>query len=220
MLLLSIVVDSGASPQRRHLSKSPLIGHLHGCPSSDYSVDPRSFASLNEPPLEPRGVPAVQIFPLMSSVYRGRNDADRVEEMVSGPPSDFAFLPVFLPEERSSSPAVHPVITPGYYRCVASPSASRVSSGLGREPFETHFPSSFPPFARRCVSSGTGRSGSCRVCLFPPLPWVKVVTANRWGDEECISASRARSSHSPRTILLPAARNKTEVLSLCGCVQF
>lgn len=62
--------------------------------------------------MEPRGVPAVQIIPLMSSVYRGRNDADRVEEVVSGPPADFAFLPVFLPVERSSSPAVTTVITP------------------------------------------------------------------------------------------------------------
>jgi len=146
---LSIVVDSAHYHQRRHLSKPLCIEHLHRCPSSDRSVDPRSVAVLYELPLEPRGVPAVQIFPLMSSVYRGRNDADRVEEVVSGPPADSAFLPVFLPVDRSSSPAVHPVITPGYHRCVASPSASRVSSGLGREPFEVHFPSSFPPFARQ-----------------------------------------------------------------------
>lgn len=138
-----------ASSPAQTPEQSPLIEHLHRCPSSDHSVDPRSFAALYELPMEPRGVPAVQIVPLMSSVYRGRNDADRVEEVVSGPPADSAFLPVFLPVDRSSSPAVHPVITPGYHRCVASPSASRVSSGLGREPFEVHFPSSFPPFARQ-----------------------------------------------------------------------
>jgi hypothetical protein len=143
----------------------------------------------------------VQIVPLMSSVNRGKNDADRVEEVVSGPPSDSAFLPVFLPVDRSSSPAVHPVITPGYHRCVASPSASRVSSGLGREPFEAALSQLFSAVCKTASRSGSGRSGSCWVCLFPPLPWVKVVTANQWGDEECISASRARSSHSPRTFV-------------------
>jgi len=128
------------TPLYRASSSMPILRSLGGS-----AVSCSSF----ELPLEPRGVPAVQIVPLMSSVYRGRNDADRVEEVVSGPPADSAFLPVFLPVDRSSSPAVHPVITPGYHRCVASPSASRVSSGLGREPFEVHFPSSFPPFARQ-----------------------------------------------------------------------
>jgi hypothetical protein len=79
----SIVVE-GVVTWRRHQS-NPLCGHLFRCLSSDRSVDPRSFPSLTSGLMEPRGLPAVQVLPLMSSVYRGRNDADRVEEVVSGP---------------------------------------------------------------------------------------------------------------------------------------
>lgn len=171
--------------------------------------------------MEPRGLPAVQVFPMMSSVYRGRNDADRVEEVVSGPRLTLRFYLYFY-----RSIARHrPLFTRSSHRDLTdaspSPSASRVSSGLGREPFGAHFPFSF----RRLQDSGRVKvlvvPVPSWVCFFPPLPWVKVLTANQWGDEEGISTSRARAR---RTRLAPGllltARNKTEVLSLCGCVQF
>jgi hypothetical protein len=45
------------------------------------------------------------------------------------------------------------------------------------------------------------------VCFFPPLPWVKALTANQWGDEEGISASRARAR---RTRLAPVSCSQPE----------
>jgi hypothetical protein len=137
-----------ASSQRRHLntpldrasSWMPILRSLGG--SAVISL-PYGRA------MEPRGVSAVQILPLMSSVYRGRNDADRVEEVVSGPPADSAFLPVFLPVDRSSYPlftrSSHRGITDASYR-LRRPAFPRDSVA---NPLKLHFPSSFPPFARQ-----------------------------------------------------------------------
>jgi hypothetical protein len=112
--------------------------------------------------MEPRGLPAVQVLPLMSSVYRGRNDADRVEEVVSGPRLTLRFYPYFY-----GSIARHrPLFTRSSHRDLTdaspSPSASRVSSGLGREPFGAHFPFSF----RRLQDNGGVK------VLVVPVPFV------------------------------------------------
>jgi hypothetical protein len=81
--------------QRVHTAQTPehprCYGHLSRCPSTDRSVNPRTFPSLFERAMEPRGEPAVQIVPLMSSVDRGKNDSDRVEDRVSGPPLTLRF---------------------------------------------------------------------------------------------------------------------------------
>jgi hypothetical protein len=63
------------------------------------------------------------------------------------------------------------------------------------------------------MKKGSFTSVPCWVCFFPPLPWVKELTANRWGDEECISASRARYRRTRFAPLPFTTENKTEVLS-------
>lgn len=85
--------------------------------------------------------------------------------------------------------------------------------GTQSRTLEAHFPLSFLPLARRPMKKVLFASVPFWVCFFPPLPWVKGSTANRLGDEESISASRARSRRTRFAPLLFTTENKTEVLS-------
>lgn len=98
-------------------------------------------------------------------------------------------------------------------RCVAFAFGIPRFPGTQSRTLEALFPCSFQPFARWLVVPVLIASVPSWVCFFPPLPWVKGSTANRLGDEECISTSRARSRRTRFSSLLRTTENKTEVLS-------
>lgn len=111
--------------------------------------------------MEPRGLPAVQVLPLMSSVYRGRNDADRVEEVVSGPRLTLRFYRIST--DRSlviarCSPGHHTGISQMRRLRLRHPAFPRDSVA---NPLELTFPS-LSAVCKTAVGEGSGRSGSFR----------------------------------------------------------
>ena len=114
---LSIVVDGGVSPgadTRTTLSRAsfsmPILRSLGGSAVISHSYE-RAYGAA-------RVARGAGLSPDVLCLQREERRGPRRGSGV-GSSFDSACLPVFLLIDRSSSPAVHPVITPGSHRCVA-----------------------------------------------------------------------------------------------------
>jgi len=136
--------------------------------------------------------------------------------MVSGPPSALLLFLRFRRQNRLPLPAVGAVITPLHNRCVAFAFGIPPFLGTQSRTLEASLHRLFSLVCKTRVKSGEVHFGSCWVCFFPPLPWVKVLTANRLGDEECISTSRARSRRTRFASLLCSTEKQNRSLIAVG----
>jgi hypothetical protein len=133
--LRSLSADTCDIPLNGHPRPMPIHRSLSGSAVISLSCEWADGAA--------RGVRGADLL-LDVSVNRVERDADRVEEMVSGPPSALRFFLHFCRQNARHCPLS--VRSSHRYATDASPSpsASRVSSGLSREPLKLISPALFP----------------------------------------------------------------------------